>query len=76
MQAFISRTGGYLADSNATSNCQYCPSRTTDEFLEKNFNMFYSHHWRDAWFMFAYIAFNVSFVLLFDAADELMVLSI
>ncbi len=60
MDRYISFAGGYLANPNAASNCQFCSTRTTDQFLATNFNIFYGHHWRNFGFMIAYVAFNVS----------------
>ncbi len=59
MQPFIDVAGGYIANPNATTACDYCPYATTDEFMAQNFNMYYSHHWRDLGLLFVYIAFNV-----------------
>ena len=64
MASYISSRGGYLTNSNASTACQFCSSRTTDEFMEPTFNIFYQHHWRDFGFFCAYIVFNVSFVSL------------
>lgn len=62
MAKYISAAGGYLRNPNDTSNCQFCSVATTDQFLEANFNIYYSHHWRDFGFMMAFILFNVSFL--------------
>lgn len=59
MSTFISSSGGYLANPNATSSCQFCGVRTTDELLGANFNIFYDHHWRDFGLMIAFILFNI-----------------
>ncbi|KAJ7455204.1 pleiotropic drug resistance ABC transporter [Mycena galericulata] len=56
---YISSAGGYVANPNATSGCQFCSTATTDQFLEGNFNIFYSHHWRDVGLLFAYIFANI-----------------
>ena len=65
LQTYISEAGGYLANPNATSDCSYCSSRTTDEFLYRNFNILYDHHWRDLGIFIAYCLFNVSSCRLF-----------
>jgi hypothetical protein len=59
LSEFISTTGGYLTNPSATDNCQFCLYRTTDEFLQSNSNIFWSHHWRNFGFMWIYIGFNV-----------------
>lgn len=60
LQSFINVVGGYLAEPNATSSCAYCPYRTTDQYLESNFSIKYSHRWRNIGIVIAFIAFNVS----------------
>ena len=60
MQPYINSNGGYLTNSDASSGCNYCQYRTTDEFLLNSFNISYSHHWRNFGFMWVFIAFNVS----------------
>lgn len=60
MDEFISFAGGYLANSNATSTCLFCPYRTTDQYMSTGFNIEYSHHWRDFGIMLGFIGFNVS----------------
>ncbi|KAH9077824.1 ABC-2 type transporter-domain-containing protein [Lactarius deliciosus] len=59
LSTFISTTGGYVTNPNATDNCQFCSYRTTDEFLQFNSNIFWNHQWRDFGFMWIYIGFNV-----------------
>jgi len=65
MQRYISRAGGYLTNPNATSNCEFCSVRTTDQFLGANFNIRYSHHWRNLGFVLAFIVFNVACIFIF-----------
>lgn len=60
LSEFISNSGGYLSNPNATDNCQYCPARTTDEFLAAQFNIKYSDRWLSFGLLFVYIGFNVS----------------
>ena len=59
LSEFISTTGGYLTNPSATDNCQFCSYRTTDQFLQTNSNIFWSHHWRNFGFMWIYVGFNV-----------------
>ena len=56
---FISVIGGYLEDPDASSQCRYCPARTTDQFLFNNFNMEYTHHWRNLGIVLGVTVFNV-----------------
>jgi len=58
---YISSSGGYLTNPNATSSCQFCPSSSTDQYLASSFNIFYSHRWRDFGIFVGFIIFNVSF---------------
>lgn len=60
MQQYISSAGGYLTNPDASSACKFCSVRTTDQFLEANFNIEYSRHWRDFGFVLVFVAFNVS----------------
>ena len=59
MQSYISRAGGYLTNPDATSGCQFCSDRTTDQFLGPSFNIEYSHHWRNFGILMAFIMFNM-----------------
>lgn len=60
MQTFINTTGGYLTNPDATSDCEYCSARTTDQFLVSNFNIRYQHHWRNLGLVLAFTVLNVS----------------
>jgi len=62
---YISAKGGYVSNPAATSQCQFCPYRTTDEFLGNNFNIKYSHRWRDVGIFIVFIAFNISCIYAF-----------
>ncbi|SRR6266702_4950552 len=59
LSKFINTTGGYVTNPSATDNCQFCSYRTTDEFLESNSNIFWSHQSRNFGFMWIYVGFNV-----------------
>ena len=60
LQTFIDSRGGYLTDPDATSNCEYCSVRTTDQFLVPNFNIQYENRWRDVGIVLVFVVFNVS----------------
>ncbi|KLO14358.1 hypothetical protein SCHPADRAFT_826595 [Schizopora paradoxa] len=64
MSSYISMAGGYLTNSDATSNCQFCEARTTDEYLLANFNLKYGLHWRDFGIFVAASLFNFSLIFL------------
>ncbi|KAI0074337.1 hypothetical protein K474DRAFT_1648129 [Panus rudis PR-1116 ss-1] len=78
LQQFISMAGGYIANPDATSGCQYCAYRTTDEFMFNTFNILPSHHWRDFGLFWVFIGFNVAaifgFTYLFRIQGHNMVL--
>ncbi|EPQ50781.1 pleiotropic drug resistance ABC transporter [Gloeophyllum trabeum ATCC 11539] len=65
LQNYIANAGGYLTNPDATSQCNYCSINSTDAFLEGNFNILYSRHWRDLGLLFVYIAFNITCVYVF-----------
>lgn len=60
MQTYISFAGGYLQNPEANSNCMFCSTRTTDQFLSGNFNISYNDHWWHLGVFAAFIVFNVS----------------
>ncbi|KAF8624325.1 hypothetical protein AX17_007154 [Amanita inopinata Kibby_2008] len=62
LSAYISSMGGYVANPDATSECLFCSSRTTDEFLRPSFNIFWDHRWRDLGLFCAYIVFNTAII--------------
>ena len=64
MARYTSSRGGYLTNPDASTTCQFCSCRTTDEWMEPTFNIFYQHHCRDFGLFCVYIIFNVSFVSL------------
>ena len=73
MDLYILIAGGYLTNPNATSGCAFCPFRTTDEFMQLNFNISYGHHWRDLGVVLGVCVFNVRYSLFspcFDATTE------
>jgi hypothetical protein len=59
LSKFISTAGGYVTNPSATDNCQFCSYRTTDELLQLNSNIFWSHRWRNVGFLWMYIVLNV-----------------
>ena len=60
MAEYIQRAGGYLTNSDATSDCLFCSSRTTDEWLGPTFNIYWHDRWRNLGLFICYIVFNVS----------------
>jgi len=60
LEAYMTASGGYVQDENATTACNFCSTRTTDELMARNFNIFYQHYWRDFGIVMAYVGVNVS----------------
>ncbi|KAF8957821.1 pleiotropic drug resistance ABC transporter [Flammula alnicola] len=58
MAPYMSFAGGYLTNPAASTACEFCSVRTTDQFLEHAFNIFYHHHWRNIGILVAFIFFN------------------
>ena len=58
MSDYISQAGGYLVDSYATSECEYCTMNSTNDWLA-TFNAYYSERWRNWGIFLCYIAFNM-----------------
>ena len=59
MNPYIASAGGYLTNPTASTACQFCSVRTTDEFMKNTFNIYYDHHWRNLGIFIAFIFFNV-----------------
>ncbi|RFU81145.1 multidrug resistance cdr1 [Trichoderma arundinaceum] len=59
LSSFIDAAGGYLKDSNTTSDCSYCPIADTNVFLA-SVSSSYSHRWRDFGIGMSYIFFNIA----------------
>lgn len=64
MQNFIDIAGGYLQNPDASSDCLYCSARTTNELLLRNFNIEYSHRWRNVGIILGVTVFNVAAVFM------------
>jgi len=54
--------GGYVANENATADCQFCSASSTNSFLS-SISVSYSTRWRDFGILNAYIVFNVAAAL-------------
>lgn len=58
MSEYIKYMGtGYLADSSATSRCEFCQYSKTNDFLA-SINTYYKDRWRNYGIFICYIAFN------------------
>lgn len=58
LQRYISVSGGYVTNANATQDCQFCSVADTNTYLA-SVSSRYSERWRNFGIMWAYIAFNV-----------------
>ncbi|KAL2265953.1 hypothetical protein VTJ83DRAFT_5305 [Remersonia thermophila] len=56
---YMQMAGGYLADSNNSSMCEFCPISDTNVFLA-GVHADYNDRWRNFGIIFAYIVFNVA----------------
>ncbi|KAJ5460445.1 ABC drug exporter AbcA [Penicillium daleae] len=63
MTEHISAAGGYLLESDTTSNCQYCNVKETNVYLA-GIHADYDTRWRNFGIMWAYVAFNVAAALI------------
>jgi ABC-type multidrug transport system permease subunit len=54
---FVTAVGGYLANGNATTNCQYCEYQYGQEFYTP-LNINYDTRMRDLWILFCYFIAN------------------
>ncbi|TFK22472.1 hypothetical protein FA15DRAFT_757994 [Coprinopsis marcescibilis] len=62
MGPFLSYAGGYMTNPEDSAACNYCSTRTTDDFLVRNFNIDYAHRWRNVGIMCAFTVFNIVMV--------------
>lgn len=58
LQDFISSSGGYLLNEQATSDCQFCPISSTNTFLTA-VSASYDRRWRNFGILWAFIVFNI-----------------
>ncbi|KAF4334013.1 ABC transporter CDR4 [Fusarium beomiforme] len=64
MGDYISQVGGYLLDSMATENCQYCQIKETNIYLDA-VSSSYSNRWRNFGILWIYVFFNIAAALAF-----------
>ena len=58
LASYLQQAPGKLLNPDATASCQYCPLRTTDQFLAA-YNVYWSERWRNFGILFAFIVFNM-----------------
>lgn len=61
---FANMSGGFLLEPDATSNCQYCPYRTGNEYLA-TLNIEASQKWRDFGIFLAFCISNWALIYFF-----------
>ncbi|KAF4467487.1 ABC transporter CDR4 [Fusarium albosuccineum] len=62
MADYMSRMSGYLLDSEATSDCQYCKMKDTNTYLA-GISSHYDDRWRNFGIGWVYIVFNIAAAL-------------
>ena len=58
LQDYLSMAVGYITDPAATTACQYCRMRNTNEYLA-GVGVDYANRWRDWGIMCSFIVFNI-----------------
>lgn len=58
MQPWVNRNGGYVANQNATNDCNFCAISDTNVFL-KSISSDYRDYWRNFGILWVYIIFNI-----------------
>ncbi|KAM0124494.1 hypothetical protein ACHAO1_011013 [Botrytis cinerea] len=58
LDEYITATSGYVLNSNATSDCLYCPIIDTNEYLA-SISVYWSEAWRNLGIVWVYIFVNV-----------------
>jgi ABC-type multidrug transport system permease subunit len=58
MTSYIQERGGFLRDSSATSDCQFCQIDQTNTFLA-GVNINFDNRWRDFGLMWVFVMFNL-----------------
>ncbi|KAF2166767.1 hypothetical protein M409DRAFT_66350 [Zasmidium cellare ATCC 36951] len=64
MGEYIDSVGGYLANNESTSNCQYCTYGNSNTFLT-SVSISYDDRWRNFGILWAFIIFNICAAVFF-----------
>ncbi|KAL8666924.1 MAG: hypothetical protein Q9202_001164 [Teloschistes flavicans] len=64
LQPYMSRSGGYVNNPTATSQCEFCTSLKTNTYLAQ-LNVQYGDRWRNFGFMWVFIIFNIAAAVFF-----------
>lgn len=64
LQPYIDRTGGYVNNPMATSQCEFCTVQKTNDYLTQ-LSTNYGDRWRNFGIMWAYVIFNIGAALFF-----------
>jgi ATP-binding cassette subfamily G (WHITE) protein 2 (PDR) len=59
LEAFTATAGGYLRDSQAMGQCQFCQLDSTDVYLQR-MGINWDTRWRDFGLLWVYVAFNTA----------------
>ena len=60
---YLETAPGILQNAESTSNCQYCPLSSSDQFLAGS-KIYYGERWRNFGIMFAFIGFSIALAVL------------
>lgn len=58
LSEYAMASGGYILDYNATSDCQFCPISSTDQYLDSLF-ITLGNAWRDFGIMWVFVIVNI-----------------
>ncbi|KIY50620.1 ABC transporter Cdr4 [Fistulina hepatica ATCC 64428] len=58
LDPYVTATGAYLSNPNATSECLVCPMSSTDQFLAE-IGIYFDDAWRNFGILWVYIIFNI-----------------
>ncbi|KAJ1922714.1 ATP-binding cassette transporter snq2 [Tieghemiomyces parasiticus] len=64
MKDYLDKYPGYLENSDADSDCRYCPFRYGENYYETNLDWSFSHRWRNFLIIIGFCAFNTLILLL------------
>jgi ATP-binding cassette subfamily G (WHITE) protein 2 (PDR) len=59
LSSYIRTAGGYIVDPSAIGICQYCPVKSTTDFLGE-VGISFANRWRDFGLLWVYICFNIA----------------
>ena len=64
LSSYLTTAAGQLMNPAATTQCQYCPLRTSDQFLAE-VAISWTTRWRNFGIVWAYVVFNIAMAVVF-----------